>query len=282
VDIVGLYKKMGKHSWRVLNAIFKHMWDYEFVPLQIIASDAKISEDKARNILRYLSDMKIVVNKQTEYEGSSFTFLGLSLYSLYRLVKSGEISMIGKVMGEGKESVIFNCYSDVYGECVLKFHKIGYSSFKKVKEKRSYGNLHFSVLAVRSAKNEFKALKKLKGLAVPDVYAWEGNAVLMQLIDARELYKVRLENPKDVLDMILDEVKKFYRRGIVHGDLSQYNILVSEEGIWIIDFPQSVEVGENGWKELLMRDIENVLSYFKRVYRIEKDFNLVYQEVLQE
>jgi len=68
VDIVGLYKKMGKHSWRVLNAIFKHMWDYEFVPLQIIASDAKISEDKARNILRYLSDMKIVVNKQTEYE----------------------------------------------------------------------------------------------------------------------------------------------------------------------------------------------------------------------
>ncbi len=282
MDLVKLYKKMGRHSWRVLDAIFRHMWDYEFVPLQIIAGDARISEEKARNILKYLSDIKIVINKQTEYEGSAFTYLGLSLYSLHRLVRSGEISMIGKTMGEGKESVIFNCYSERYGECVIKFHKIGYSSFKRVKEKRSYGNLHFSVLAVRSAKNEFRALRRLRGLAVPEAYAWEGNAVLMQLINARELYKVKLENPEEVLDMIIEEVEKFYRRGIVHGDLSQYNILVSEEGIWIIDFPQSVEVGENGWKDLLRRDVENVLNYFKRTYRIERDINSLLKEILQE
>ncbi len=275
-----LYKKMGRHSWRVLDAIFKHLWDYEYVPLQLIASDAKISEEKARNILRYLSDLRIVSNKQTEYEGSTFTFLGLSLYSLHRLVRRGLISAVAKVMGEGKESAVVNAYSEKFGECVIKFHKVGHTSFKKVKEKRDYGDLHFSILAIRSARNEFRALKKLQGLAVPEVYAWEGNAVMMQLVEARELYRVRLTNPEDVLEMIIDEVRKFYRRGIVHGDLSQYNVLVSSEGIWIIDFPQSVEVGEDNWRELLERDVRNVLSYFQRTYRIEKDINTVLEFIM--
>ncbi len=282
MNLPDVYSKMGKHSWRILNAIFHNLWDYEYVPLQLIASSAKISEDKARNILRYLSDLRIVVNKQTEYEGATFTFFGLSLYSLYRLVKKGHISAIGKVMGEGKESAVFNCYSEKYGECVVKFHKVGHTSFKKVKEKRDYGDLHFSILAIRSARNEYRALKKLQGLAVPDVYAWEGNAVLMELIDAKELFRVKVTNPEEVLDMILDEVRKFYRRGVVHGDLSQYNVLVSSEGIWIIDFPQSVEVGSEGWKELLERDVKNILTYFGRSYRIEKDINSVLESILQE
>ncbi len=282
VDLVEVYKEMGRHSWKILDAIFRNLWDYEFVPLQTIASQARISEEKARHILRYMSDKRIVVNKQTEYEGSTFTFAGLSLYSLYRLVRRGHVTALGKKMGEGKESAVYNCYSEKYGECVIKFHKVGHTSFKKVKEKRDYGDLHFSVLAIRSARNEYRTLRKLQGLAVPEVYAWEGNAVLMQLIDAKELYRIRLENPEDVLDMILDEVAKFYRRGVVHGDLSQYNVLVSEEGIWIIDFPQSVEVSTPGWEELLKRDVKNILQYFARVYRIEKDINSVLDKILQE
>lgn len=282
MNLAELYKEMGKHSWRILDAIFRNLWDYEYVPIQIISSQARIGEEKARNILRYLSDLRIVQNRQKDYEGSTFTFLGLSLYSLHRLVRSGKVNAIGKLMGEGKESAVFNCYSEKYGECVVKFHKVGHTSFKKVKEKRDYGDLHFSVLAIRSARNEFKALQKLQGLVVPKAYAWEGNAVLMELIDAKELYRVRVENPEDVLEMILEEVAKFYRRGIVHGDLSQYNVLVSEEGIWIIDFPQSVEVGEEGWREILERDVKNIITYFNRAYRIEKDINSAIDRILQE
>lgn len=282
MNLAELYKKMGRHSWKIMDSIFRHLWDYEFVPLQIIAGNARIGEEKARNILRFLSDARVVVNKQTEYEGSTFTFIGLSLYSLHRLVRSGKVSMLGKMMGEGKESAVYNCYSDKFGECVIKFHKVGHTSFKRVREKRAYGDLHFSVLAVRSARNEFRALKRLQGLAVPEVYAWEGNAVLMELIDAKELYRVRVENPDDVLDFIIDEVGKFCRRGVVHGDLSQYNVLVNEDGVWMIDFPQSVEVGSEGWMELLERDVKNILNYFRKAYGIEKDINSVVDSILQE
>ena len=282
MNLTELYREMGRHSWRILEAIFRNLWQYEFVPLQIISNNARINEEKVRNILKYLADRKVVINKQTEYEGSRLTFYGLSLHSLRQLVKRNYISGMGKLIGEGKESVVYSCYSDKFGECVIKFHKIGHTSFKRVKEKRMYGDLHFSVLAVRSAKNEYNTMRDLQGLAVPEVYAWRGNAVLMQHIYAKELYKVRLKNPSEVLEMILDEVRKFYRRGIVHGDLSQYNIMVSEDGIWIIDFPQSVRVGMDAWKDLLIRDVRNILTYFGKVYGIEKDINSSIQVIFQE
>ncbi|MCS7121459.1 MAG: AarF/UbiB family protein [Archaeoglobaceae archaeon] len=280
MKLVEVYKKIGKVSWKVLEAIFENMWDYKFVPLQIISNRANVSEEKARKILKSLSDLGIVINKQTEYEGSAFTFLGLSLFSLNRLVKRGIVNAVADQMSVGKESSIFNCYSEKFGECIIKFYRIGHTSFKKVKEKRDYGDLHFSVLAVRSAKREYETLKRLQGLSVPEVYAWEGNAVVMQLIEADELYKVKLKNPNEVLDMIIEEIKKIVKRGVVHCDLSQFNILVREDGIWFIDFPQSVDVNSESWLEYLRRDVSNVLEYFYRTYRIEKNINEVLQHII--
>jgi len=281
VDFAEKFKRINKLKWKVLDAIFKHMWDYKYVPAEIIANAAGVDLDKIEKILKSLKDERLVENKYTEYLGSAFTFLGLSLYSLWRLVRSDKVSMLGKKMGEGKESIIYNCYSERYGEGVLKFHKVGYPSFKKVREKRDYGTLHFTVLMVRSARNEFNAMKKLYGyVSVPKPYDWEGNAVLMELIDAKELYKVRLENPEDVLDMIVEEIKKMYSMGVIHGDLSQYNILVNPEGIWFIDFPQYVDLDElenehekNMAEEMLKRDVENILNYFRKTYGIKRDFD---------
>jgi RIO kinase 2 len=279
MDLSSLYPKLGKNSWKILDAIFRNLWNYKYVPLNVISDSAKINEEKTRRILRALGDEGIVLNKQTEYEGATLTFSGLSLQSLHLLVESGEVKAIGKKMGEGKESLVYNCISK-QGEAVIKFHRLGYQSFKKVVEKRDYGNLNFLVLSIRSAKREFSALRKLQGLAVPEAYSWEGNAVLMQLIDAEEMIKVKLKNPDEVLEAILEEVAKFYRRGVIHGDLSPFNILVSEEGFWIIDFPQSLEVGEDNWMEILRRDLENLLKYFGRTYGIERDMNSVLKRII--
>lgn len=281
MDIPSLYSKLGRNSWKILGAIFKNLWNYKYIPLNVISSSAKVNEEKTRRILKALGDEGIVLNKQTEYEGATLTFSGLSLYSLYLLVESGQVNAIGKKMGEGKESLVYNCISK-QREAVIKFHRLGYQSFKKVVEKRDYGNLNFLVLSIRSAKREFSSLRKLRGLAVPEAYAWEGNAVLMQLIDAKELVKVKVENPEELLEAIIEEVAKFYRRGVIHGDLSPFNILVNENSFWIIDFPQSLEVGEKNWREILLRDIENLLRYFSRTYKIERDMNSVVEKIISD
>ncbi len=269
------FKRMREVAWKVMDGIFKNMWDYKFVPVEIIARYSKVEENKVERILKGLADEKLVEFKRTEYLGGAFTFLGLSLYSLKRFVKKDVVTMLGKKMGEGKESIIYNCISK-WGEAVIKFHKVGYQSFKKVREKRDYGDLHYTVLMIRSARNEYNALKKLHGkVSVPKPYGWEGNAVLMELIDAKELYKIRLKNPRDVLEYILEEVREMYALGIVHGDLSQFNILVSSEGIWIIDFPQAIDLNElesdeemRIAEEIFRRDLENILNYFKKAYNL--------------
>ncbi len=274
------FRKISKIKWKAMEGIFKNMWDYEYVPIEIISRSSGVDEIKLENILKSLSDEGLVEIRYRDYLGGAFTFQGLSLYSLWRFVRRDLVSMLGKRMGEGKESIIYNCYSEKIGEGVLKFHKVGYSSFKRVREKRDYGNLHFTVLMVRSARNEFRALKKLYGrVSVPKPYGWEGNTVLMELVDAKEMYRVRLKNPGEVLDMILEDVREMYSLGIIHGDLSQFNILVNPEGIWFIDFPQSVDLDEMDEderkmaEELLERDLKNLLDYFKKTYGIERDFD---------
>ncbi|ADB57791.1 RIO1 family regulatory kinase/ATPase domain-containing protein [Archaeoglobus profundus] len=282
------FRKLRGLAWRVMDGIFENMWDYKYVPIEIIARDSGVEEHKAEKVLKTLSNEKLIELKQTEYLGAAFTFLGLSLYSLNRFVRKNIVTMLGEKMGEGKESMVYNCISK-WGEAVLKFHKVGYTSFKRVREKRDYGDLHYTVLMIRSAKNEFNALKKLHSkVSVPKPYGWEGNAVLMELIDAKELYKVRLENPKEVLDYIIEEVREMWKLGIVHGDLSQFNILVNPEGIWFIDFPQAIDLNEietdeelRMAEEILRRDLTNLISYFRKTYRVEVDADRIVEEILK-
>jgi RIO kinase 1 len=53
--------------------------------------------------------------------------------------------------------------------------------------------------------------------------------------------------------------------GIIHGDLSEYNVLVDSEGLVIIDLPQAVNAsGNNNARSMLERDVENITAYFGR------------------
>ncbi len=282
-DLIDSYLKVERMDECILNAVFRNMWDFEYVPVHAITRECRIDEEKLENLLKKLSSLGILENKHTEYLGTGFTFKGLSVFSLKRLVRKGSVSMIGNILGEGKESVVFNALNDRNEELVVKFHRVGYPSFKKVREKRDYGTLHHTVLTVRSARKEYRALRRLYGYAsVPKPVAWEGNAVVTELIDAKELFRVRLENPDEVLDMIINEIRNMFWRGVVHGDLSQFNILVNESGIWIIDFPQYIEAGSDGSDDVLARDVANILEFFRRNYRLKKDLNDVLRYIRGE
>jgi RIO kinase 2 len=69
--------------------------------------------------------------------------------------------------------------------------------------------------------------------------------------------------------MILGEMAAALGQGIIHADLSEFNIMVDESGPKIIDWPQAVEVTHPHAQELLERDLVNVLRFFERKYRIE-------------
>ncbi|RLE74689.1 MAG: serine/threonine protein kinase, partial [Thermoprotei archaeon] len=71
---------------------------------------------------------------------------------------------------------------------------------------------------------------------------------------------------------------KAYNVGIVHGDLSEYNIIVTrEENCYVFDWPQWVDVHHPSALMLLRRDIVNITKFFRRKYRVKVDLNEVFQ-----
>ncbi len=122
---------------------------------------------------------------------------------------------------------------------------------------------------------EVDALYKLAdaGVRVPTPYGCFDGVLLMELItDENGDVAPRLNDvsvPHDLAledhDTIMNYVKLMLCAGLVHGDLSEFNVLVNEEGPIIIDLPQAVDAaGNNHARDMLTRDINNMTQYYSQ------------------
>jgi RIO kinase 2 len=91
--------------------------------------------------------------------------------------------------------------------------------------------------------------------------------------------KANLIDPEWYLDRTLEEVRNAYVIGMIHSDLSEYNVMVRDDGITIIDWPQYVDVGTKTADEMLARDVGNILTYFERKYRIKRDLQATINQI---
>ncbi len=123
---------------------------------------------------------------------------------------------------------------------------------------------------------EYDALKILHpAVSVPLPIDQNRHVVAMSFVPGGvNLSRADLEEPGPILDEILENIGgEAYRLGIVHGDLSEFNVMVDDEQCWLIDWPQWVETAHPNAGEILNRDIENILQYFKRKYGLEYAFD---------
>jgi RIO kinase 2 len=93
----------------------------------------------------------------------------------------------------------------------------------------------------------------------------------MALIEGPGLSKCRLSDPRAMLDDILANVRAAYRAGVIHADLSEYNILLENGKCVIIDWPQWMEATHPNADAILERDISNILAFFVRKYKLKYD-----------
>lgn len=122
-------------------------------------------------------------------------------------------------------------------------------------------------------KREYYLLKKLRqeGAIVPEVFDFTDSAILMQYLGyegspAPRLADVELDESikSSILTKVEVSMRLFLDNGIVHADLSAYNILWWDDQPWIIDFPQAADIRYNAnWQGLYERDLKNVRSYFE-------------------
>ncbi|HUV34158.1 MAG TPA: RIO1 family regulatory kinase/ATPase, partial [Candidatus Desulfaltia sp.] len=136
-----------------------------------------------------------------------------------------------------------------------------------IADRRHISWLYQSRLA---AENEYKALKTMyeAGVSVPQPFEQNRHAVVMGYLEAVQLSDViEIDEPEELLMDILGNVRLAYRAGVIHTDLSEYNVMVNQEGrVWIIDWPQYTASDHPNAGDILTRDVGNVVYYFQRKY----------------
>ena len=190
------------------------------------------------------------------------------------------LEAFGKPLGVGKEADVYDALNPKGERIAVKFHRLGRISFRQTVRKRSYSTeptarwLYQSRLA---AEREYQALKLLypKKVAVPEPLSQNRHVIAMGMIEGAELvHWKKLARPDKILKEILRNTRKAYlKTGIIHADLSEYNIILKKnKHILIIDWPQYVKKEHPNATDLLKRDLQNVTQYFERKHRLKIDF----------
>jgi RIO kinase 2 len=211
----------------------------------------------------------LIERKTIQYEGYTLTAEGYDALALRTFAERDTVSGVGAPLGVGKESDVFEVQS--YKPLALKFHREGYTEFRRVNRERDYVSDHQHVswlyAARKAAEREYEALRTLyPDVSVPRPVDHNRHAIVMEKLPGVELASARLdpEQAVGVLDLILREARRAYAAGYVHADLSEYNVFVAEEGVTVFDWPQAVETDHDNAHEFLVRDVENVAGYIGR------------------
>jgi len=206
------------------------------------------------------------------------------------LIEDGLIDSVVRQLMSGKEATVFvvNCGNEtrcakVYKEADKRSFRqaVDYTENRKTKNSRQARAMAKGTKFGREAQErawqsaEVDALYRLAaaGVRVPKPYNFYEGVLLMELVtDADGNAAPRLndleftpEVARDFHQRLIDEVVRMLCAGIVHGDLSEYNILVAADGPVIIDLPQAVDAaGNNHAADMLERDVANLRNYFGR------------------
>ncbi|MGB9938964.1 serine/threonine-protein kinase RIO2 [Methanosarcina sp.] len=289
-EALRVFKEIDSKDFRILTGIETGMKHFEWVPIDELNKYTRLPFEKLEYRLKKLVRNKLVVRTTQPYEGYQIYFEGYDVLALNAFVKRKSISAIGDEVGVGKESVIYEAILPpelAIGEpvpVVIKFHREGRTSFKQIKRVREHlgEREHFSwIYAARlAAQREYGIMVTLyPKVSIPKPFDHNRHAIVMELAKGSLLSKTKLIDPEWYLNEILKQVKITYSLGVIHADLSEYNIFASEDGVQLIDWPQYITPEHPQADEILERDVSNILTHFYRKYGIKRELDETIREV---
>jgi RIO kinase 1 len=207
--------------------------------------------------------------------------------ALYGLVQEGYVDALGGVVSTGKEANVYDALAGSAAraeldaedtEVAIKVYRITASNFQDMRE-YLVGDPRFEgikgdkkAVVLAWTKKEYANLRRARraGVRVPQPLAVERNVLVMEYLGteadrARRLSEVTLENPETAYEVVREYARRLYDAGLIHGDLSEYNVVVDEDDeLYVLDLGQAVTVHHPNSREFLERDCYNVATFFKR------------------
>ena len=204
------------------------------------------------------------------------------------LLEEGLIDGVVRQLMSGKEAMVFvvHCGDDI--RCAKVYKEANQRSFRQAvdyTENRKTKNSRQARAMAKGSKYgrkeqeeawqnaEVSALFRLAnaGVRVPKPYDYQDGVLLMEMVDdgygdaAPRLNDVDLlpEDAREFHAFMIREIVKMLCAGLVHGDLSEFNVLLDPHGPVIIDLPQAVDAAANNHAfSMLERDVRNMAEYF--------------------
>lgn len=198
--------------------------------------------------------------------------------SLLKLGDRGVLKRLRGTIESGKESAIFLAETPSDRTVAVKIYMNQAGAFRNM-EKYLRGDKRFrnfksdrrSVIQ-EWCKKEYRNLDKAsRVVGSPETVGYEDNILVMEFLGEQgvpypRLKEVEIQNPDQALEQVLNGIVELWNQEeIVHGDLSEYNMLVTARGdLEWIDFSQGVHRTHPEAETLLERDVKNIADFFHR------------------
>jgi len=287
--LTGVFRKLEPEDFRVLTAVELGMVSHAYTPIEDIVRYSSLPREEVLYRIRRLNGFKLIRGIVSPFKGYVLNYYGYDFLALNALVKAGKLEALGKPVGIGKEADVFEGLTPSGEKVIVKFHRVGRVSFRKTRRVRRYiaDRTHISWLyqSRKAAEKEFEALEILDRInaKAPKPIAQNRHVVVMSFFSGVELVNVKVvDEPLPLFKDIVDEVKRVYfEAGLIHGDLSEYNIIIKEDGdFMLIDWPQFMKRSDPESEKYLKRDLEKIVSFFNKRFKLKLNLSQVLNYVL--
>ncbi|VDP34406.1 unnamed protein product [Soboliphyme baturini] len=213
---------------------------------------------------------------RVQLDGYRLTNLGYDYLALISLALHGTVLSVGNQIGVGKESANDEQHEDL----VLKLHRLGRTSFRKLKEKRDYhkrrSHISWLYLSRLAATKEYAFMKVLYDheFAVPKPVGHNRHCIAMQLVKGHCLCNVHhVDHPDKLYNQLMEIIVRLAEHGLIHGDFNEFNIMLSDDDQPVlIDFPQMISTSHENAEWYFDRDVKCVVDFFRKRFSYECDF----------
>ena len=198
--------------------------------------------------------------------------------TVYKLISQGHFEGLESPISIGKESNVFSALKKDGTRVMVKIYRLETCDFNRMYDyikddprflnmKRGKRNIIFTWVQ-REYRNLLKAREA--NVTVPTPLTFSNNVLVLEFIGENEMIAPKLKddipkNPKIFFEKIVSNIKKLYKAGLVHADLSSFNILNCNGTPVFIDFSQCTPLESSRAGEYLERDVRNICIFFRKI-----------------